>query len=314
MLKALIVSLATFFAIVVYFKINNYHGMGFGALYDRFVWCESALRMAREKPFFGFGPGCFGNLYLSYKVLPANNTAYLHNIAIQLLIESGLAGFIVFLWLFLKACYLKLNSSCELDKIAVVSLLCYTASELSGFTYNLLAFKIIFFITLLSSCGDSQALKREKPLYSKTIALLASFLVLIWPSLIFSATLLKNSGLYYIDNKNPHAAISMFERSIALDPLPSDVYSNMASALFSEYAGSGDKGYLSRSIAAQTEAAKRSPANAARYSDLAWLYFTDSRHEEAKEFIKKAFLLDRFNKKYADSLRLMNKNENTIQN
>jgi putative inorganic carbon (HCO3(-)) transporter len=66
-----------------------------------FIW-QSALRIARDHPFLGVGPGLVGDVYPRYAELLARRTrrGHVHNTPLQLLIERGPLGLLAWLWFF----------------------------------------------------------------------------------------------------------------------------------------------------------------------------------------------------------------------
>ncbi len=59
------------------------------------VW-QNSLRMIRDHPFFGVGPGAFGSAYYAYQTDPWLYSRYAHNHFLHIASELGIPGFIFF--------------------------------------------------------------------------------------------------------------------------------------------------------------------------------------------------------------------------
>jgi hypothetical protein len=69
---------------------------------DRWAWWRSALRMWLDNPWWGVGPGAFGEAYPGYRADPwGQNSLYAHNMILEMLAERGILGTGAFLWFFL---------------------------------------------------------------------------------------------------------------------------------------------------------------------------------------------------------------------
>jgi O-antigen ligase len=69
------------------------------SLIQRFYYWKASLSMFRDYPTTGVGWRKFGLLYEFYKPLPANISHYSHNVFLQIMAETGIFGFLTFLWI-----------------------------------------------------------------------------------------------------------------------------------------------------------------------------------------------------------------------
>jgi O-antigen ligase len=67
-------------------------GEGLTPLVLRVKNWEVAIRVFRSHPFFGVGPGNFGDAFTGYLVPGMNETVFAHNSYLQAMAECGLAG------------------------------------------------------------------------------------------------------------------------------------------------------------------------------------------------------------------------------
>src|SRR5262249_6744035 len=75
---------------------------------ERLLIWKSGLRMARDHPILGVGPGRVGDLYRRYAdfLVYKTNRGHVHNTPLQVLVERGPFGLLAWLWLF-AAFYLE---------------------------------------------------------------------------------------------------------------------------------------------------------------------------------------------------------------
>jgi tetratricopeptide (TPR) repeat protein len=67
---------------------------------DRPGWWAASVRMWRDHPLLGTGPGAFGEAYPAYRADPWGlNSLYAHNVVLETLAERGLAGAGALAWL-----------------------------------------------------------------------------------------------------------------------------------------------------------------------------------------------------------------------
>lgn len=64
---------------------------------ERLFYLRIGMQMIPRAPFWGSGLGAYGVLYPQYRIPDAQETKYVHNFAVQLWIETGLIGLLVFL-------------------------------------------------------------------------------------------------------------------------------------------------------------------------------------------------------------------------
>jgi O-antigen ligase len=76
-----------------FFSVNNPNN----SFSQRFYYWKASLSMFKHFPITGIGWRKFGALYIFYKPFPANISNYSHNVFLQIMTETGLVGFLVFL-------------------------------------------------------------------------------------------------------------------------------------------------------------------------------------------------------------------------
>lgn len=104
------------------------------SLADRFVWWDAAARIFAGHPWLGIGPGGFGGAYLAYKTVPGRNSLFAHSAPLEILSETGVAGFLAWgllVGLILLAAWRARDSVSPYRRAAATGLV---ASTLAGLT------------------------------------------------------------------------------------------------------------------------------------------------------------------------------------
>ena len=73
-----------------------------GSFHVRLGYWKSVPSMVKDFFFLGSGPGTFGTIYPAHRLLHGRETQMAHNNFLQILVETGVAGFLAFIWLWIK--------------------------------------------------------------------------------------------------------------------------------------------------------------------------------------------------------------------
>lgn len=113
---------------------------------DRLAMLAGGLRMIREHPLAGVGPGQVKRLYPVYAPPEAlrHHTSHLHNTPLQIAVERGMVGLALWLWIFVAffvravRVLLRISDAAAADRALVVGSLAAVAAFLVGglFEYN----------------------------------------------------------------------------------------------------------------------------------------------------------------------------------
>ena len=219
---------------------------------------EAALSMLEDTRFYGSGLGTFGILYSQYKLPNAEEVQMAHNVFLQLLVECGFAGGILFIIFFLLVIVhaLRIKQSPEkkkIEDIPVNGFIFFTALTASffhnmidfefyvpsfGFTFMLLAALIINFGKEKNDEKKEKAIKTGKLGYVLNVI----FLVITIFTVSFIIKYLSGSirAFQHYRTANAHYSLGRIEQvvdemkfAIDLDPLNDLYYYEMARKLFS---------------------------------------------------------------------------------
>ncbi len=122
---------------VLHFKLGDNAGSGRG-----YIWKTSA-KLALKRFWLGYGPGCFGDVYSSYDVLPTY-TDFAHNDFLQIAMCTGYASMIVYM-LFAASLLLRALKYQNENR----ALLVLGAAVLSYFVHSFFSFSIAIIQPLL---------------------------------------------------------------------------------------------------------------------------------------------------------------------
>ncbi len=93
--------------ILIYFLFFSKMGAGFKRgdpyAYERLIIWRDSIQLFSDYPFLGSGLGTFRDYYPRYKSIEGiRTTQYAHNEYLNILVEMGLVGFLIFFWMVVK--------------------------------------------------------------------------------------------------------------------------------------------------------------------------------------------------------------------
>lgn len=173
----------------------------------RVEYWQAGLEMIKEEPVIGFGLGSFGRVYAKYKLPQAEETQMAHNNFLQVWMELGTVGFLIFLSIFVfyfkdaSRNLRKLSSFSPTKKTLIlggyVSVLAFTFHSLTDFSLYIFNAAAIFFVLMGISCGVSS--DKKEIANKKGIVI---FLLIICFAFIFSLSRPFKAKTHYIQAIN----------------------------------------------------------------------------------------------------------------
>ncbi len=86
--------------LLIFFLFFKFGGLPhLSAFRDRIGYWSAGFRMIKENPFFGSGPGTFGSRFARYKLAYTMETQHAHNNFLEIWVETGVFGLLLFLWI-----------------------------------------------------------------------------------------------------------------------------------------------------------------------------------------------------------------------
>ena len=275
---------------------------------------RTTIEMIKDNPWIGKGLDTFGLIYPSYQKAGVNIIHHSHNSYLQLGVEMGIIGTIVFLWF---ACWWLLRTVRVLkeskDKNVRILMGSLMVAGLAFFVHHAFDFEFYFpsvslagFAVLALAIGAQKKDKVHKITVKKNRRLLftaGGFIGAITASLLLlcpfygqrhfqRAKDLLDSGPYFAE-----AASTELQKAIRLDPHNSQ-YHHRYGALLSQRLSRHREG-----INEVQEAVRLSPWRHYYHFDLGMIYLITGEMEKGLEEIKKASQLYPLNEEYHQWLR-----------
>jgi len=131
----------------------------------RVSYWRGALRMIKARPFLGVGSAAFGSAYPRFKVLGGYDSQQAHNDPLQVLAETGVAGFVPFMAFWVIVVLFGLQRSSSEGSISVrwlrlgllFGILCFLLHSLVDFDFQIpgIALTVYAFCGLLVAVSDA---------------------------------------------------------------------------------------------------------------------------------------------------------------
>ncbi len=144
----------------------------------RVEYWRAGLEMLKERPLTGFGLGSFGRVYAKYKLFNAEETQMAHNNFLQIWAELGIAGFLLFLSVFVfffKQMNRKMKNFDNLSSIQKIfvcggylSVLSFILHSLGDFSLYVFSVTSVLFMIIGVSLGvnyEEKKIKNKKALF-----------------------------------------------------------------------------------------------------------------------------------------------------
>lgn len=274
------------------------HGGG-ASLSNRAVILKTGLKMSAEKPVFGFGTGGFRYYFQKYQVSVITaenpsfiNTSYAHNDYLQLLVETGAAGLLLFL-LFVSSLLISFDRTKTLiinqDKPPAYALLASVIFFLCESMYNFPLFIMPSAFIFWLFCGILYSLPKKE---NKQIQLPSPFLtLLIVPVFIYlfisimpvAANLHIKKGFTALQKKT-NMEMKHFDTALLLEP------NNFYTRYYRGYSLLNNNRH--KAYTEYEEALKIYPYSADMLYNLGAMHLSDNQNEKAEFYLKKSLELN----------------------
>jgi len=191
-----------------------------GSVIERFFKWKVGFEIVKEKPFLGAGIGGVKTNFALYQAkvkrdfeLKSTSESKIHNDYIQIISETGILGFLAYLYL-LGSAFILLRKS---NFFAFASFCAFLLDGLTNFPMELPS-SLLIFVFAVYFAGEGAPAKPK----IRTAGKIAILLTLILSVFILSRELLsdreRNIGYFFYENKNYAAAIEYFEKAHKLSP------------------------------------------------------------------------------------------------
>jgi len=279
----------------------------------------TTIEMIRDTPWIGKGLDTFGFIYPAYLTEGVNVVHHAHNTYLQLGVEMGIIGPIVFLWF---ACWwlwrtVRILKDTRDKKMRVLAGSLLTAGvaffihHAFDFEFYMSSVTLAGFAILALSIGVQKkdevykiALKKSRrSLFTAVgfiVVLMASLLLLVpfYGQMHFQKAQSLLETTPYFTNWVDEAAAEL-QKAIRLDPYNSEYHHQYGVLLVQKFSRQQE------GIAEVQEAIRLSPCRHYYYFDLGMIYLLAGKEEKGLEEIKKASQLYPLNEDYHQWLRLV---------
>jgi len=275
---------------------------------------EATIKMIIDSPWIGKGLHTFGLIYPSYQRPGVNIVHHSHNTYLQLGVEMGIIGTVVFLWF---ACWwfwhtVRIFKETKDKKMRVlvgslmIAGMAFFIHHAFDFEFYMPSVTLAGFAILALAIGFLKkdkvytiAVKRSR----RSLFTAAGFIVVIAASLLllipFYGRMHFQRGQSFLQPGPYHAeeAVAEFKKAIRLDPHNSEYHHQYGMLLIAR------RPHLQEGIAEVQEAIRLSPWRHYYYFDLGMIYLVSGEKEKGLEEIKKASQLYPLNEDYHQWLR-----------
>lgn len=298
--RLLITCLAVPFVIFMFFFLTNSIPRitltGFLASFSvRLGYWKAIPSMVGDHLVFGSGIGTFGVIYPGYRLILARETQMAHNVYLQILVETGIAGFIVFSWLLIS--FLKNGSKFLLKGSQKLLTLGYFTGIIAfliqsfvdfGFYIPGIAVTLFVFMALLAVQEKPEPVhisqgKGVKIILTAVILFLTIYMLWIVRRPLLGERCFMRSFNYAKKGK-VNESISLLKKAIEYCPRHANYYFQLGLVYESMLASAANKKapppetymWLDRAINCYEEAIEYNSHMAVYHSKLAWLYWSKS--------------------------------------
>ncbi len=277
------------------------------------LW-KGCLKGVKDNPYFGIGPGNFRIFSQTYKdlknlnmVVRYRNFSAPENQALHVLCETGITGFIAFMWFLLVVFYMTakgisqgIRESRFIYEIIVPGAGLIAILSHSVFASNFLipaTGMCLFFVIAAISIYHSET--KNKPytvfhlskLFKAVVGLFAAVLLLLsifWSVKVYLSERYLLLGFNNFERKDYKTAIEFFEKSLKYDEYHIQTNFSMAKSYFLQKDYPNALEYYFRTI-------KLFPYYSAFYVDIATIYGRAGNLNKAERYLKEALDIDSTN-------------------
>lgn len=278
---------------------------GWSSISERLIWWKTALLMFKDYPFTGIGFGNYGAFFSYYRPEAVLNTLFAHNIFLQILAETGIAGFLCFT----AAFYIVANNAIKsfksgatgfvYKKSAALSVTAFLVFNITEYSFYIPVCLMSFFILCGFLCDCETELRKNG--FAYLIIIPAAFAVFaIIPFAI--AEQYYKEGEKYAMEKDYIKAGEMYLKAVKYDAKNSEYYHQAAENSFRLFALSSytEKSRLDDTIEFELRAEKFFSHSAQIKAGLANLHNLKGDTQNAEKYAKAALEADKFNPHYRD--------------
>lgn len=215
------------------------------SMYSRVIFIQDALKITKDNLLLGTGAGGWNAEYRKYRTY-LYYTSQVHNHYVQVLVENGIFGFLLFLslWGFLfYYLHLKYNRA-ENKKLYLLAFIIAIAFALHSFMDFDFTYPVVYYLwwILLALSIPKDKLVNVKLNQAKTKYVLITLVTIIFilNSSLWLGSAQGKAGINYMQQQNLTKAIDKLESSTILDPVNPTYLVNLSQLYYAK--GESEKG------------------------------------------------------------------------
>jgi hypothetical protein len=270
---------------------------------ERFLFYRDALKIFSLRPLNGWGGGAWKTLYFKFQSAPYF-TESTHNFYVQILVESGILGILLFLSLFVfifkKALQSEFGKEQILQKGILGILLMGLLHSLIDVNFSLGAFQL----TVWSFAGlavpergiaiEKTSKRKEYAHQSKMRVILTTFSVIVSAVLMVLCLIMSQStnyaiqAEYYLNQGHWKEAALLAEKSLHFNPWNAETHFIYSNALRSRFLDEKQPFLRAKSFEEAQKAYRLAPQNYKYIQYLGFLYVEMGKFETGISYLERA--------------------------
>ncbi|MDI3531277.1 MAG: hypothetical protein PWP60_1126 [Candidatus Atribacteria bacterium] len=270
---------------------------------ERFLFYRDALKIFSLRPLNGWGGGAWKTLYFKFQSAPYF-TESTHNFYVQILVESGILGILLFLSLFVfifkKALQSEFGKEQILQKGILGILLMGLLHSLIDVNFSLGAFQL----TVWSFAGlavpergiaiEKTSKRKEYAHQSKMRVILTTFSVIVSAVLMVLCLIMSQStnyaiqAEYYLNQGHWKEAALLAEKSLHFNPWNAETHFIYSNALRSRFLDEKQPFLRAKSFEEAQKAYRLAPQNHKYIQYLGFLYVEMGKFETGISYLERA--------------------------
>ncbi len=286
------------FSLILFLLLFRLGGLPHSSSFqDRLGYWQASLRMVKESPLLGSGPGTFGSRFARYKLPSTMETQHAHNNFLEIWVETGIFGLLFFLWLwwnFFRAALRKVTQRKNLILLGLsLSIFAFLVHSFGDFDlYNPSLTTITFFILSLAvvKLKENHRYCVQNSVLTKTTLLLIMMMLIFLGGMNFREILAGRKAKQSVEliNENRFSeGRAMLQRALSYQP-GNPAYWYKLSAIDQHAAFSQkDSSALKKAIESMQKAIALNPDPAYYHYKLSQLYWFKGVLEKDHSFLEK---------------------------
>ncbi|MDR1245138.1 MAG: O-antigen ligase family protein [Endomicrobium sp.] len=276
---------------------------------EKFLIWKTALSVITDNFLLGVGFNNYKSVSLSYGTVENVDVLYCYNIFLQVLAETGIIGFVLFLTLlFVFFFFVIKRLNFGKDKktylfvlFAIIVFLVYNFFNSTAFVST----NMLMFFYLLSFPLPLYAVEKRRERVNGYILAALSLFLIISLGIPLCARQEYKKGISFFANKNFAQAKICFIKATGYDYLNPEYSVRLSDVYFAMYQVNENKSFLKKALKWSEYASGLAKNNGKYYYQLAWLYHFVKNDEKASENIVLAVEKDPFNLLYQEAYQIL---------